>query len=61
MGSDGRYILQSNYRVQGLNAYSQIAVKRYSTVKVASVVNVPPGVVTVIGPVMAPAGTVAHT
>ena len=33
----------------------------YSTVKAASVVCVPPGVATVIGPVVAPAGTVAHT
>lgn len=40
---------------------SQIVVKRYSTVKLASVVYVPPGVVTVMGPVVAAAGTVAHT
>jgi hypothetical protein len=33
----------------------------YLTVKLAVVVLVPPGVVTVIGPVVAPAGTLAHT
>jgi acyl-CoA reductase-like NAD-dependent aldehyde dehydrogenase len=32
----------------------------YSTVKLAFVVIVPPGVVMVMGPVVAPAGTVAH-
>jgi hypothetical protein len=33
----------------------------YWTVELAAVVLTPPGVVTVIGPLMAPVGTVAHT
>jgi len=36
-------------------------VRLYFTVKLAAVVLVPPGVVTVIGPLVAPSGTVAQT
>jgi hypothetical protein len=56
----GKQIVPAGYRLEG--SINTVVYKlTYCTVKLPDVVKLPPGVVIVRGPLVAPAGTVAQT